>query len=469
MKKRINIAAIVDKMQTAVQHLASLCPRNRFFTLLLAVANSSLFTLHSSLFISCSSDDASEAPTSQHEMSIAVTAAAVPYQEVESQGATRSWTAPSGYLSYDDMYYDYAELANSVIDVFLTHDAAVGDATTTENPLHAQLKYNPSATSTNKWKLQLPNTITDDDPIKPGNYYAYGFIPRDAADDASISLLRPNDQACTWEEGAILTIQGLKAVANDPCVIIGAKEGFSEDYDGSFIDGEGGTNNTYDDGIDTRTNLLTRGDFKLNLKTGKTTVNETEVYDPNYLYFLFDHLYSALSISMRVQKDYHALRHIKLKELRLKTENSEGKVGKTNVTITLHKTDDGSNPIIGDISYTPAGEDTSDGTIYRNSAGFPLTTDNSTFLGHFMPEGISTIVLTSIYDVYDTNYTDDEHPGNLIRKDCTATNRMSLSQIFSEVSETRRGYKYQLYLTINPTYLYMLSEPDLDNPTVVVN
>ena len=172
---------------------------------------------------------------------------------------------------------------------------------------------------------------------------------------------------------------------------------------------------------------------------------------------------------MRVQKDYHALRHIKLKELRLKTENSEGKVGKTNVTITLHKTDDGSNPISGDISYSPAGEDTSNGTIYRNSAGFPLTTDYSTFLGHFMPEGISTIVLTSIYDVYDTNYTDDEHPGNLIRKDCTATNRMSLSQIFSEVSETRRGYKYHLYLTINPTYLYVLSEPDLDSPTVVVN
>ena len=65
MKKRINIAAIVDKMQTAVQHLASLCPRKRFFTLLLAVANSSLFTLHSSLFIACTSEETTRTAGSQ--------------------------------------------------------------------------------------------------------------------------------------------------------------------------------------------------------------------------------------------------------------------------------------------------------------------------------------------------------------------------------------------------------------------
>ena len=154
--------------------------------------------------------------------------------------------------------------------------------------------------------------------------------------------------------------------------------------------------------------------------------------------------------------------------LRLKTENAEGKVGKTKVTITLHKTDDGSNPISGDISYTPAGEDTSNGTIYRNSAGFPLTTDYSTFLGHFMPEGISTIVLTSIYDVYDTNITDEHPNGNLIRKDCSATNTMLISELFDRQVESEKGWKYQVNLTINPTYLYVLSEPDLDNPTVTV-
>ncbi len=472
MKKRINIAAIVDKMQTAVQHLASLCPRNRFFTLLLAVANSSLFTLHSSLFISCSSDEASEAPAVQYEIPLSVSASAMLYEDgPETRGMTRrtSWTAPTGYYLYealyDGTYENLPNLNQSTISLFMTHDNAVGDATTAENPLHARLRYSPSPPpSTSQWKLSLPNKVKEED-VNPGNYYAYGFIPGDAADDAIIAKLPEHSN---WADGAVLTIHGLKAVAADPCVIIGAKHGFSEDYDGDYIDDtENGTIGTYNDGIDTRTNRLRAGDFKFHLNTGKRTIVENEVsreeVNPNYLYFLFDHLYSALSISMRVHADYYALRSIKLKALYLKTKTFSGDISeKTDVVITVERKNQEANPITA-ITYTPSADETkSDSTVYRNNAGFPLTTEYSSFLGHFMPHGITTLILTSVYDVYDTK-------GNLIRKDCKATNTMLLKDLLTEQEEAKRGWRYQVNMTINPTYLYVLSEPDLDNPTVVVN
>jgi len=456
MKKRINIAVIIDMMQTAVQHLASLCPHNRFFTLLLAVANSSLFTLHSSLFISCSSDEASDTPTVLHEMPVAVSSSAMFFEDgtEEQRAARRTWTPPTGYYFYERLYAgeSYVNLPNmgqSPIDLFMTQDDNEG-VCTSDKPLHVRLRYSPAPhPSTSQWKMVLPNDI-DENLVEQGDYYAYGFIPRDAADGASISKLRPEDDECTWAEGAILTIHGLKSVATDPCVIIGANDGPDENNDGPSK-GVGGSAS------------LRAGDFKFYLDTGTTGSGDNEKINPNYLYFLFDHLYSAFSISMRVNDDYHALRHIHLKAIYLQTEQTSGaKPSKMDVTIRLEKNDNGSNPIVGDIVYASVKSDTpTKREIYSNSAGYPLTTDYSMFLGHFMPYNVSKIIMTSVYDVYDLK-------GNLTRKDCEATNTLSMSQLFSGQTVSHRGWKYKVRLTINPTYLYMMSDPDLNNPTVVV-
>ena len=391
--------------------------------------------------VACSSDESSEAPitSSQQELSLAISASAMPYDDgVESRGTTRSWTAPEGYYLYNDLfsgsYANDVSLERSAIDVFLTHN---DDTLNTPNPLHARLRYSPAPPpSTSKWKLVLPNTL-EEDTVKTGTYYVYGFIPKDAADSATI---RKHPSYTHYEEGAELTIHGLKAVATDPCVIIGAKEG--------------------PDSLTDRG--LKAGDFSFYLQRGTITVEDKQVPKPNYLYLLFDHLYSALSISMRVQGDYYDLRRIKLKELYLKTKTTDGTTPeKTDVTIRLKRTPDKSNPI-ETITYTPSVDLTkSDSTVYRNSEGFPLLTTYITFLGHFMPQSVSTLILTCVYDVYDTN-------GNLIRKNCKATNTMLLSELLSGQTVSKRGWKYAVNLTINPTYLYMLSDPDLDNPTVVV-
>ena len=400
----------------------------------------------------CSSDfdeqmDSPAAPN-QLESPITVVMSAAPYEdkeeEEEPQAARRApvtaWEPPTGYYSYsklygEESYVNRPNLELSTIDVIMTHDDAIGDAPTKENPLHARLSYN---STTEKWKLGLPYGI-EEDSVKTGNYYVYGFVPKDAADNTELEKL---PASTNWADGAVLIIRGLKAVATDPCVIIGAKEGPDKDHCPS----------------------LQAGDFKFHLDTGKTKVDDKEVINPNYLYFLFDHLYAALNISMRVNGDYHALRHIKLKRLRLRTETSTGvSPYKTDVTITLRANNTGTNPISdSDISYDNIIDSPTEGTIYNNNEGYPLTTDYSLFLGHFMPQGVSKFILTSVYDVYDTK-------DNLIRKDCSATNAMVLSELFSGLTESGRGWKYTVKLTIDPTYLYVLSEPDLDNPMVIVN
>ena len=78
-----------------------------------------------------------------------------------------------------------------------------------------------------------------------------------------------------------------------------------------------------------------------------------------------------------------------------------------------------------------------------------------------MPEGVTKLELTSTYDVYDRK-------GNLVRENSKATNTIPLD-IFSGQSEFYRGSRYTITLTVNPTYLYVLSEDELDSPTLVVN
>ena len=78
-----------------------------------------------------------------------------------------------------------------------------------------------------------------------------------------------------------------------------------------------------------------------------------------------------------------------------------------------------------------------------------------------MPNEITTLILTSTYDVYDTQ-------GNKTRENCQATNTMVLKDLHTELTYTQRGKRYTINMTIQPTYLYVLSDSDLNNPTVKI-
>ena len=262
-------------------------------------------------------------------------------------------------------------------------------------------------------------------------YNIYGYMPAYAT--CAISKIAEKE----FQDGAVLTFTDVPTV-------------MSEDF--SVITG------VFDhQGEENKSGTLKAGTFAYQGREGE-----------NFVSLMFDHLYGALNINLKVASDYDALRTIKLKELKLRTLDAGGpSKNKTNVTVTLVKTE-GDTPI-SDVVYQPSGEDVGDLSFFQSATGEKLETGYKSFVGHFMPEGITAFVVTSVYDVYDKNITTEHPDGNLIRKDCTAENTLVIYDLYDRQEETKRGYKYTIKLTVMPTYLYMLSDPDLNNPTVVVN
>lgn len=403
------------------------------------------------LLVACSSGgDAPEAPptpptdptnptvptTQASELTMGLSASATPFVDAakaaENQGGAhqqamrRSWAPPSGYFLYGDIYDDHGNLYVNYANSDLTNKSisAFFTINNEENPYYGQLRYMSSG---NKWRLSI-NKV-DPSTIAAGDYYVYGFIPSNAADGATIAI-RSGESSYT--AGATLTIKGLRTAGYDACVIIGAKEGPDEDHD----------------------NGLVAGDFKFNLKTGDDV--------KNYLYLLFDHLCSAVTIGIQVDGDYNTLRTIKLKQLTLQTATESGLMTeKADVVVTLNGNNTGTNPITT-LTYTPTGSSGTGSPVYQSDEGLTLETTSKSFLSHFLPiTDVTKVVINSTYDVYDKK-------GNLIRKDSKATNTVRLSDIIPYFPGVQRGWKYAINMTVKPTYLYVLSDPDLNNPTVVV-
>ena len=288
------------------------------------------------------------------------------------------------------------------------------------------------------------------------DYYLYGFIPnlpaikyditdRTPEDDDDDNLETDSKTDGDFADGAIMSLEDVPTVMNnDFCVVIGAKHGTDKEHDSG----------------------LRRGDFSFRTSEGTD--------DKDYVFLLFDHLYASLNVKMKVHEDYAELRTIKLKSLRLSTQVGETvSTDKTNITIKLHSTPDGSESPIdteNGIVFESAGEPiSSDGMeFWSNGDGEQLTTSSKQFIGHFMPNGITDFSLTSVYDVYDNNRTSEHPEGNLIRKGCTARNSVKLKDLFTGQTQTERGKRYTINMTIQPTYLFMLSEPDLNDPMVVI-
>ena len=364
----------------------------------------------------CSKDETSAAGSNgQRVASTEVEVASFVTGFDEANGANRAnraWAIPEGYVAYED--------GVQPIGIAFTQNG--------QEP-----KIGSFFKSSDKWRTDLED-------IGEGTYQLYGYIPHQTAINYSITGY--DGANGSYSTGAIMTLQNVPTVMpNDLCVVIGAKHGYDREHDGNS------------DG----TNRLRKGDFSFTAKQG------TDGKD--YVFLLFDHLYAALRIRMKVHADYTALRTIKLKSLQLNTQAGETKTTKkTTITIKLKANDGSASPIEEEeLTFTPTGEEIDGGLEFWSSTyGEQLTTTFKPFIGHFMPSGITKLILTSTYDVYDRK-------GNLIRQNCKATNTMVLQDLLTDQLETARGKRYTINMTIQPTYLYMLSEPDLDNPTVVVN
>ena len=236
-------------------------------------------------------------------------------------------------------------------------------------------------------------------------YTVYGYMPKTG--DMSSSLAKSEANAAT------LTISNIKPIITDDiCIITGVKAA--------------------DEG-------LKEGQFSWYWPVG----------DDNYkIYILMDHLYAAALFRMKIDAEYAQLRTIKLKTMTLSTE-----YGSVNATISLTHNGTGASPI-SNVDFDASGS--SDAVLVFNSdTGTALDKDTPVDINAcFAPTLSGNLTMVTTYDVYDSK-------GNLIRQNSTATNKLpDLAAV--------RGQKVQVNLTVNPTYLYVLSEPDLDNPTIKI-
>ncbi len=323
----------------------------------------------------------------------------------EDVAVTRAWAPPTGYSKYD--------IGDKSIGICFTQNG--------KEPMKGQF-----FESSGKWRTNIED-------IKAEDYYLYGYAPHSAGISCEISSTATPEDWSKFDKGAVMKLKNVPTITgNDMCVVIGAKEGPNKETD----------------------NGLRRGDFKYSASASQTG---------NFVFLLFDHIYAALNINIKVHGDYDELRTIKLKNISLRSISSGSPTKeKTDITVTLAANDGTSNPI-SSVSFAPNGADSEEYEVFKSSEGTTLTTGYQSFVSYFMPTGVTKFIMTSVYDIYDKK-------GNKVREDCKATNGLVLSELFDRFEEAEKiGTRYNINLTIQPTYLYMLSEPDLNNPTMTIN
>lgn len=334
---------------------------------------------------------------------------------------------PSGYVPFNVLFPTTPPEYNT-IGLFMTPES-----TTAARCIYRGL--DGLGKPTNDWTSTAG--VTED-----YNYRIYGFMPHNAAETASVTPL-PSDTDNDYAEGAVVHLNNVPTLTpTDVCVVTGAR---------LCATGED---------ITTLSSPLRRGSFSY---TGQSEGN-------NKVFLLMQHLYSGLYFKLSIDPDYHKLRNIRITKMELEAKEVAEKV---NVTVTLTANNTGDDPVTS-VTYDNVGSATLSSTIQL----FPFEGSGTEYelregeaehiLGCYAPGKCKTFVLKTTYDVYDRNVTTEHPEGNLIRKGCVAENTISTTTL-SGYGIIQAGELYTINMTVIPTYLYVLSEPDLDNPTIVVN
>lgn len=259
-------------------------------------------------------------------------------------------------------------------------------------------------------------------------YYMYGYMP------ANLSNETPTKpEGGNFSDGIDFVFNNLPDITTtDYSVIIGVQR-----FDGSSSE------------------LI--GPSLVNVEEGNYSY-QSGIVGKNYVNLLMGHLYSSLQLSFKIDDEYSRLRSIRLKEVTL--NSTFGNV-KTTVKIrkgmgvgtpTFTQVEGGSsNPPVEflKLSDPPV-------TIDRNYIVNAKTLDKLVYCapGIFDVNG-TYVSITSTYDVLDKK-------GNSLGVR-TSTNKLKIT-----ASSLVPGQKKNVVLTVSPTYLYVLSDGDLDNPVITI-
>lgn len=189
--------------------------------------------------------------------------------------------------------------------------------------------------------------------------------------------------------------------------------------------------------------------------TTKETFGGNTYIDGKHLFLTLGHVSAMLRLHFAVSEKYSKVRNIDLKSV---------SINGTTIIMTdgSHILSTTPSPICA--AYIKPSHDYKGQHITAIHTR-PLTADYTPWT-----DAVSTttpLTIKCTYDVYDRDGAID---GNITRPNVTATNTVTLSSLLNAtapVTQIRAGYYYDLYITINPDYLYVLS--DHDNKHLIVN
>ena len=375
-----------------------------------------LLCLMSGLLLeACSSDSASDSrpDNSSSERTVRLSAGARQYHVDEAEMASAPGLTRTVYPGTD--WTPITPTDNMLVFVTKKKDSP------TASDVLSRIFYS----TTSGWQSNI--TITDAG--TDNHYLIYGFMPIDA-ENVSISPLSTN-----YNAGATMTIKGLKVVTQtDPCVIVGVGRQQESTSDVT----------------------LKWGTFDFTFKEGTSDVID-------YMSILLDHIYSRYHFQVKIDADYAQLRTIKITKMTLEALSDDGTqtVGTVNARVNIQTNTTNTNPISSVTFTRNAG--TRSVTFFENTTTpLSLTTSYQDAGFCLAPGDQHWFRLTTVYEVYNR---DNKH----IRTN-TATNTFDTAN-FKEhkITNTNPGLDHTIQIIVNPTYLYVLSDSDLDNPTITIN
>ena len=392
------------------------------------------------LFVSCESDDPTEPVDNRQRTPMELLSFSSSFLDV-TPWATRADDPkyhfstgyqtnhlPNNYVFYEELH-PHASIDDSTIGVFMTPDDI--------NP-SGDFIYQGIQGGVSIWRSNVS--------VEQGKqYYIYGFMPRSGAETATITPLNNN-----YANGAVIAVDNFDTFTTaDVSVIVGLRWATAEEKI---------------NGIDPATGSdVPLGNFSY----------EGRGKGENRLFVLLKHIFAGLHFATKLDATYAELRSIRITKVELTAKGIKPKV---NLRIPLTANNNGVDPLpLSNIVYNYSSNTTADVTITlyekANSAddlGIEVpVNDYEDFLGCMVPGSSENFILKTTYDVYDRNVTTAHPEGNLIRQGCVAENKINRTNIPTFPS-LQAGELFTVNLLIKPTFLYMLSEPDLDNPTITI-
>ena len=303
-------------------------------------------------------------------------------------------------------------------------------APTNEDPNHYSVVEGTCSYS-NQWSSSSSLKVKEETP-----YYLYGYMP------SSISASQSAPEGDDYSKGINLTLSNLPAITSDDiCVLVGVQRVETKSTEPTELP------------------TITEGQY--GFRTG--------IKGKNYLNLLMAHLYTKVKVSFKIDSDYAELRSIHLKKVTLTSKYADGE----SVTLNLR-----SGQGIGSPTF-PSGSETEEHTVtllntsdaekvldkaLADSEDPALTLDLPAYCRPVAGDTYN-LTLTTTYDVYDTK---GSKLGEKISENEIKTERTSVNKIQLNMADVRPGKEKVLVLTVMPTYLYVLSDNDADNPTIKV-